>query len=232
MAQIIAWNDISFALGGSSVNAVEDIGITGSCETEDSESGGEKFVKRKSSKPYEIKMKAILDAHLGVDVQSMAKKMTEAARTSTTGYFYTGSNKLFTCKFMMVEASISDIVMNSSGTWISCEVDLKLKQSTKYDGSTGSSSSGGGSSGGSSSSSSKKSSTKSSSTKKSTTNEVAALAVAQKSVSAVRDEIASKVSTVNNFNTIVKAVASKATTSSSSSSKSSTSKVTLPALKK
>lgn len=231
MGQIVAWKDIKFSLGTSSINAVEDIEISGSCETEESETDGEKYVKRKNAKPYEIKMKAILDASLGVDVKSMAKKMTEAARKASKGYFYTGTSKLFPCKFMMVDASIGEIAMNPKGKWLHCEVDMKLKQCTKYDGTTQSASSDGGGGGwddgGSSSSSSKKTSTKSSSTTKSTlsssTIELAALTKTTSTGSAGMPSAASKISSVNSFTTIVKAVSAKATTSSSSSSAKQTS---------
>lgn len=243
MTQIIAWNDISFALGGTSINAVEDIEITGSCETEDTESGGEKYVKRKNGKPYEIEMKAILDARLGVNVQSMAVKMTEAARCSTSGYFYTGSAKLFPCCFMMVEASVSEIEINPQGVWTHCEVKLKLKQSTLYAGpSAAPASSGGGSSDGSSggssssSSSSKKTSTKSSSTKKTTNSDVDAVSMAaptaQQFISSakvssptVSNPITSASKAVSIFVSTVKS--SSAFKTSSSSSKSSSSKVTV-----
>lgn len=189
MAQIVKWNDITFSLGGSSILGIEGIGITGSCETEDSTVDGEKFVKRKNGKPYEIEMTALLDARLGIDVQSMATKMTEAARCSASGYFYTGSAKLFPCSFMMISAAIGEIILNPNGRWISCEVKLKLKQSTKFNGSTSSAaapssggSSGGGSSG-SSSSSSKKTSTKTTST---TTSHLPMTGVSSKSIAAVQ----------------------------------------------
>lgn len=223
MAQIVAWNDISFALGGTSINGAEDIEITGSCETEDTESSGEKYVKRKNSKPYEIGMKAILDARLGVSVQSMATKMTEAARCSTSGYFYTGSAKLFPCSFMMVEASIGEIEINPQGVWTHCEVKLKLKQSTLYDGTIAKASSGGGSSGGSSgggSSSSKKTSTKSSSTSKTSSSDVDVVSMAAPSVSQAVKTVSSFVSTVKSVSSSV----SKAVSSVSSAIKSAVSK--------
>lgn len=229
MAQIVAWNDISFALGGKSINGVKDIEITGSCETEDTESG-EKYVKRKNSKPYEIEMTAILDARLGVDVQSMAKKMTEAARCSTSGYFYVGSAKLFPCSFMMVEASIGEIEINPQGVWTHCEVKLKLEQSTPYSGQAASSSSGGGSSGGGSSgggsSSSKKTSTKSSSTTKSSGNDVDVVSMAAPSTSQAAKSAASAVKTVSSFVSAVKSVSStvsKVVSSVSSAVKKATS---------
>lgn len=186
MAQIVKWNDITFSLGGSSILGIEGIGITGSCETEDSTVDGEKFVKRKNGKPYEIEMTALLDARLGIDVQSMATKMTEAARCSASGYFYTGSAKLFPCSFMMISAAIGEIILNPNGKWIGCKVKLKLKQSTKFDGNTSSAaapSSGGGGSSGSSSSSSKKTSTKTTST---TTSHLPMTGVSSKSIAAVQ----------------------------------------------
>ena len=224
MAQIVAWNDISFALGGKNINGVKDIEITGSCETEDTESG-EKYVKRKNSKPYEIEMTAILDARLGVDVQSMAKKMTEAARCSTSGYFYAGSAKLFPCSFMMVEASIGEIEINPQGVWTHCEVKLKLEQSTPYSGQAASSSSGGGSSGGGSSSS-KKTSTKSSSTTKSSGSDVDVVSMAAPSTSQAAKSAASAVKTVSSFVSAVKSVSStvsKVVSSVSSAVKKATS---------
>lgn len=182
MAQIVKWNDITFSLGGSSILGIEGIGITGSCETEDSTVDGEKFVKRKNGKPYEIEMTALLDARLGIDVQSMATKMTEAARCSASGYFYTGSAKLFPCSFMMISAAIGEIILNPNGRWISCEVKLKLKQSTKFNGST-SSAAAPSSGGGASSSSSKKTSTKTTST---TTSHLPMTGVSSKSIAAVQ----------------------------------------------
>lgn len=215
MAQIIAWNDISFALGGTSINGAEDIEITGSCETEDTESGGEKYVKRKNGKPYEIEMKAILDARLGVNVQSMATKMTEAARCSTSGYFYTGSAKLFPCSFMMVEASIVEIEINPQGVWTHCEVKLKLKQSTIFAGpSAASSSSGGGSSGGGSSggsSSSKKTSTKTTALKTSSSNsDVDVISMAAPSTSQASKSVSSAIKNVAKVVSTAKSVSSAA----------------------
>lgn len=230
MAQIVAWNDISFALGGKNINGVKDIEITGSCETEDTESG-EKYVKRKNSKPYEIEMTAILDARLGVDVQSMAKKMTEAARCSTSGYFYAGSAKLFPCSFMMVEASIGEIEINPQGVWTHCEVKLKLEQSTPYSGQAASSSSGGGSSGGGSSGGGSSSSNKTSTKTTSTTTRMPMTGVSNASIAAVaasrqNQQTASAVKTVSSFVSAVKSVSStvsKVVSSVSSAVKKATS---------
>lgn len=162
---IVKWDDVEFGLFGNQVYGIEDLSITGSCETEEHKEVTEKYVKSTASAPYEISMTGILDAQLGADVKKTALRLTEAARLSEKGYFYTGDSKLFACRFMMLSAEICDINMNPKGAWLSCKVKMKLKQCDKYSGKdTSSSSSGRGSSGSSSSSSS---SSKKASTKKS-----------------------------------------------------------------
>ena len=159
MSEIVRWGDISFFVSPTSMRGIKDIAIEAGCETEESTVDNEKFVKRKNGNPYSISMTALLDARLGEDVQSVATQMTEAARLSRTGYFYTGGAKLFPSQFMMVTAKISNIELMPGGKWMRCEVAMTLKQCTKYDGTTTSasngtsvSSGGGGSSSGSSSS--------------------------------------------------------------------------------
>lgn len=218
MAQIVKWNDIAFSLGGSSLLGIEGIGITGSCETEDSTVDGEKFVKRKNGKPYEIEMTALLDARLGIDVQSMATKMTEAARCSASGYFYTGSAKLFPCSFMMISAAIGEIILNPNGQWISCEVKLKLKQSTKFNGSTTSTASS--SSSGSGGSSSSKASTTS---KPTTSSHVDAISSAAPKSSSGSSKVTTKTtlssSTISAMQNIAQQIASSAVKTASQTTK-------------
>ena len=147
---IVKWGEFAFKLGGTSMMGIEDIEIAASCETEDKETDGEKYAEKKNAKPYEVELKAILDAKLGIDVKKTAMKMTEAARKGQGGYLYMAGAKLMPCKFMAVSADISEIEMNAKGKWLCCEVKLKLEQCSKYNEKTASSSSG--SSGGGSSS--------------------------------------------------------------------------------
>lgn len=151
---IVKWGEFAFKLGGTSMMGIEDIEIAASCETEDKETDDEKYAEKKNAKPYEVELKAILDAKLGIDVKKTAMKMTEAARKGQGGYLYTAGAKLMPCKFMAVSADVSEIEMNAQGKWLSCEVELKLTQCSKYNEKTASSSSSGSSGGGSSSKSS------------------------------------------------------------------------------
>lgn len=218
MADIVKWGDISFYVKANAIRGVKDISISASCETEDSTVDGEKFVKRKNGKPYEIAMTAVLDARLGESVQSTALKLTEAARCSSKGYFYTGSAKLLPSQFMMISAKIDKIEHLPNGTWIYCEVALTLKQCTKANGSTKSESS-------SSSSGSKKSSTKSTSTKK-TTSSTKKKSTISAVVGAVAGAVASVAKGVASFVSAAKKQSAAITAKATAAKKKNTAKKT------
>lgn len=142
MAALVKWSGyggIQFYIKNTEFRGVKDFNISTSTETEDTTSGGEKFIKKKNSGSYQITMTAVLNAALGVDVQKLALQMAEAARRGEKGYFYTYGAKLFTSNFMATDAKINDIHMTPKGVWSECEVQWTLKQCSKYDGSTGSS---------------------------------------------------------------------------------------------
>ena len=148
---LISWGDNRFFATANHVRSYKSLQITTSCATEDEENGGDKYVKKKKNGGYEVKFTAILDKRLGEsDVRKVALHLAEVARTGAKNYIYCSGSKLFTPQMMGTGASIKNIVVAPDGTWISCEVDLTLKQCSKGDGSTGSSSgsSGGGGGGG------------------------------------------------------------------------------------
>lgn len=147
MAELVKWSGgggLSFFIKNNEIRGVKDLNISASAETEDTTNGGEKYIKKKNSGSYQISMTAVLNAALGVDVQSLAVAMAECARTGATGYFYTAGAKLFPSNFMCVDAKIGNIQMTPTGKWSYCEVNWTLKQCSKYDGTTGSSSGGSG----------------------------------------------------------------------------------------
>ena len=143
MAELVKWSGgggLSFFIKNNGIRGVKDLNISASAETEDTTNGGEKYIKKKNSGSYQISMTAVLNAALGVDVQSLAVAMAECARTGDTGYFYTAGAKLFPSNFMCVDAKIGNIQMTPTGKWSYCEVNWTLKQCSKYNGTTGSSS--------------------------------------------------------------------------------------------
>ena len=113
-----------------------DISISAKLETEDETVDSEKYTKKKNAGGYEITMSAVLNAALGVDVKKVALAMTESARIGNTGYFYMATQKLLTPQFVATDAKIKNLRTNRTGTWLECEVDFTLKQSSKFDGST------------------------------------------------------------------------------------------------
>ena len=146
---LISWGDNRFFATANHVRSYKSLQITTSCATEDEENGGDKYVKKKKNGGYEVKFTAILDKRLGEsDVRKVALHLAEVARTGAKNYIYCSGSKLFTPQMMGTGASIKNIVAAPDGTWISCEVDLTLKQCSKGDGSTGSSSGSGGGGGG------------------------------------------------------------------------------------
>ena len=146
---LISWGDNRFFVTANHVRSYKSLQITTSCATEDEENGGDKYVKKKNNGGYEVKFTAILDKRLGEsDVRKVALHLAEVARTGAKNYIYCSGSKLFTPQMMGTGASIKNIVIAPDGTWISCEVDLTLKQCSKGDGSTSPSSGGGGGGGG------------------------------------------------------------------------------------
>lgn len=140
MAELVRWSGgggLSFFIKNNEIRGVKELSIQASAETEDTTNGGEKYAKKKNSGSYKINLTAVLNAALGVDVQELALRITECARTGETGYFYTGGSKLLPSMFMAADAKISNLQMTPSGQWRYCEVSWELKQASKYDGTNG-----------------------------------------------------------------------------------------------
>lgn len=138
-SEMIKWSghgDVCFFLKANEIRGVKDISISAKLETEDETVDSEKYTKKKNDGGYEITMTAVLNAALGVDVKKVALAMTESARIGNTGYFYMATQKLLTPQFVATDAKIKNLRTNRTGTWLECEVDFTLKQSSKFDGST------------------------------------------------------------------------------------------------
>ena len=164
------------------IRGFEKLVVKASCETEEQETDGQQYVKRKAGKPLEATLTVSLSAYLGCDVREEAYDFLNDARSGAKDYFYVGSGKLDTCQLMLTDADMEDIEIAPDGTWTSCSVKLILKQCSKNDesseaASSGDSSDSGGDDGGEDeTTSSKKASVKttSASTAKATTTETAA----------------------------------------------------------
>lgn len=181
MAEIASWNGHSFVVSPTVVRGFTGLTIKGGSETEDKTSGGDKYVSRKNSSPSQVSLTAELNALLGCDVRKEAMKFIDDANAGSKGYFYMAGKKLLPCQLMLTEASVTETTISPNGTWLSCKVQLTMKQCGKYDGSTG----------GTTSSSSDNSSSKKTSTKNSSAAKLAATGVVAGAVAAAKTAITS-----------------------------------------
>ena len=133
MAEIGSWNGHSFVVSPTMIRSFTGLTITGSSEIEDKTSDGQKYVSRKSGNPSEISLTVELNAFTGCDVQNDALAFVEEARNGAKNYFYLGGKKLLTCQLMLTEATVNETHIAPGGNWISCKVNLTMKQCSKND---------------------------------------------------------------------------------------------------
>lgn len=133
--EIARWNGHIFEVSSEVVRGFTGLSITGSTETEDTESGGQKYVSRKNGKPKQITLTAVLNAQFGCSVKAEAMAFVDEATASEKDYFYIGGKKLMECSLMLVQADVSEVAIAPGGTWVRADVKLTLKQCSKNDGS-------------------------------------------------------------------------------------------------
>lgn len=226
MPEVGKWNSHTFVVSPNVIRSFTGLTIKGSSETEDKETGGQKYVSRKSGKPAEISLTVLLSALTGNDVRNEALAFVDEARRGSQGYFYVGGKKLVTCQLMLTDASISETQIASNGVWVGCKVQLTFKQSGKYDGESGGSSSGGGSSGGSSGGSKK------TSVKKKTTTSSGILSAVKGAVTGAISAVKKVAGAVGAVTGISKAVSTiKRITNNAKKQSKTTKKKTTPAKK-
>lgn len=226
MPEVGKWNSHTFVVSPNVIRSFTGLTIKGSSETEDKETGGQKYVSRKSGKPAEISLTVLLSALTGNDVRNEALAFVDEARRGSQGYFYVGGKKLVTCQLMLTDASISETQIASNGVWVGCKVQLTFKQSGKYDGESGGSSSGGGSSSRSSGGSKK------TSVKKKTTTSSGILSAVKGAVTGAISAAKKAISAVGAIAGISKAVSTiKRITNNAKKQSKTTKKKTTPAKK-
>ena len=160
MSEIARWAGHTFEVTPKMVLSLNALAITSGVETDDVETGGQQYVKKKAGRAAEITFEVPLSGYLGVDVRSEAMRLIDEARKGTQDYFYIGGSKLMTCQMMLTEASVTETQIAPSGTWAACKVALTMQQSSKFDGEADAGAGDSGGAGGSSSGGSKKRSVK------------------------------------------------------------------------
>ena len=132
---LITWGDYSFFIKPTAIRSYRDLSIQSSCSPEEEENGDDGYLKKKRSGAFTISLTAILDKRLGEDdVKAYAMRLAESARSGASAWIYNNGSKLAVGIMMGTSANINNIVAAPNGMWISCEVQLTLKQCTKLDG--------------------------------------------------------------------------------------------------
>ena len=151
MAEIGSWNGFIFEVSPTRVRGFKGLTIRGGSETEEKVSGKYKYVERLNGSPTEVTIEVYLNAYLGCDVRDEAMAFVNAATEGEKNYFYVAGKKLLPVQLMLTGAEVTETEHAPTGEWVSCRINLTMKQCEKYpkgsSGSGGSSSSGNGSSG-------------------------------------------------------------------------------------
>ena len=139
-SNLIQWGDIAFYAKPSGIRTYKGLTLKSSTTTETEENGDDAYIKKKKNGAYEISLTAILDKRLGEgDVLSSARHILECCRSGYTGYIYCRGAKLVSSQMMGVSANINNVLQSPNGSWISCEIQISLKQSSKLEGDCGAS---------------------------------------------------------------------------------------------
>ena len=151
MAVIASWGATQFVVEPHLIKSFSELGISGSCDTEEKELSGQKYVEMKSAKGAEVSMTVEFNALTGhQNVMWEATQFVHMARWGTAYYLYLGNTKLIPAKMMLTKAKISKVVIapGRGDEWISCSLDLTFQQADADDGTEIAEESGGGGGGG------------------------------------------------------------------------------------
>lgn len=129
MTELAQWAGFQFYIAADSALLFDKLKMSTEMETEEQEDQGQKYVASKAGKPVEISLNVILNASLGVDVQSACMVFLDAAKTGQHGYFYMAGQRLLPFEIMMTKASTDEIKMAPGGRWIAANISCTFVQS-------------------------------------------------------------------------------------------------------
>ena len=127
------WNGHRFVVYKSRIFSFKDLTIKGSSELESGSDNKKDYAKRKKGNPAEVTITISLNTHAGCEVRNESLGFVKDASAGTSDYFYVGLHKVLPCKLMLVDASVKDVKISRNGAWISANVQLSMKQSSKFE---------------------------------------------------------------------------------------------------
>ncbi|MBQ7214313.1 MAG: hypothetical protein IJS25_07265 [Bacteroidales bacterium] len=132
MPELGRWNGHQFIVSPNVIRGITGLTIKGSCETGDKKSSKKEYVSRKNGKPTEVSITVNLNHMLGCNVRDEAVAFIREATDGKSDYFYVGSKKLVSCKLMLVDAQVKETNIGNGGVWLKADVQLTMKQCSKY----------------------------------------------------------------------------------------------------
>lgn len=140
MPTIANWNGHTFEISPQLVRSFTDLSIKGACETTEKNTAHQKYVEHKYGEAAQLSLTVPLSVLTGVtDVYGESMEYVQEATDGASAYFYMGSEKLIPAKLMLISAQVVEVeLMPGRGdVWVSANVKLTFKQSSKNDGTTG-----------------------------------------------------------------------------------------------
>lgn len=132
--EMLKYGDQRLFVSAKEIKSFKDLKISTSLETEDQDDDNEKYVRRKNVGVTEVSFTVVLSSFAGVNVKAEALAWHSAGKKSDSYYLYLSGEKPFTFRVLMTKVSIENVIIGPGGIWISAEVKVTMKQSTKANG--------------------------------------------------------------------------------------------------
>ena len=147
-SDVARYGDLRFVVSADVIRSFQKLTISASSELNDKENSNQGYASYKGSNPTEVTFTVHLNAETGCNVRDEAMYFVRSASNGTRDYFYVGGKKVIDALLLMTNATISDVVISPSRTWMSANVAVTLKQCEETDAYIENSDGAGGGSGG------------------------------------------------------------------------------------
>ena len=128
--QIGRFKNHTFEVSSGKIDALKDLTLSASAQTDTKSSGGVGFVTFKDG-TYSVGFSVTLNAYTGANVEKRAKALAAAAASGESGYVYIAGRRLVNAELMLTQADISNVQLARDGSWYYAEVKLSFKRTGK-----------------------------------------------------------------------------------------------------
>ena len=165
---LLTWNGKSVGVSAKAVQMLNELSISSSRRTAESDQGGVHKAQDDGLEPAQFMITIGLDARLGIDVFGEVQTWFNYHRTNKQSKVLITGRDLFGVNFMISDIVTENTKINAAGVWIHTDITLTFKESVSGKAESGTGGSAAATSGGNSSSSSSNGSSSSSTSGSST----------------------------------------------------------------